>query len=290
MANSRYDYHKEDEKNTDLKFNRGTYIIVRIDGEKFHQFSDTHNFHKPNDKRALDLMIESAKQVMRTYKGHIPLAYGHSDEFSFLIKSTSNMLSRRLFKITSVLASIFTAAYNSNWDKFFKNPLLGEITDKTCSAHFDARPKEYPNYRAVIDYFRWRQVDCHINNLYNTSLHALTGRYINYKLDGSRQPITEWIQDKSSFLSSRDATEKLSGTVSSEKHDLLYLQCKINYNNELEQFKKGSVIVDTQDNFNGKNPNLDAIKVFHLDLIKGTEFWDQNRQIFEDYVSCPPTK
>lgn len=290
MANSRYNYHKEEEKCTDLRFNRGTYVIVRVDGDKFHSFSSSHDFHKPNDKRALDLMIESAKQVMKTYKGHIPLAYGHSDEFSFLIKSSSGMLSRRVFKITSMLASVFTAAYNNNWDKYFKNPQLGEVTSREGDAYFDARPKEYPNSSAVIDYFRWRQIDCHINNLYNTTLHALTGRYINYKLDGTRKPITDWITDKDAFFSSKDATDRLSGTVSSDKHDIMFLKYKINYNNELEQFKKGTIVIDKQNDYDGRNPDYDAIKECHVDLIKGSEFWDKNSHIFDDYVSCPPCK
>lgn len=321
MANSRYDFHKEEEKLTDLRFNRGSYIIIRIDGHKFHNFSAEHNFHKPNDKRALDLMIESAKQVMRAYKGQIPLAYGHSDEFSFLIRSCSSMLSRRIFKITSMLPVIFATSYNSNWDRFFNDPSQGEVTKRKYDAWFDARPKEYPNYKAVIDYYRWRQIDCHINNLYNTTLHALTGRYVKHELtqldadcsngalksqgltafengsgDGKlysvkKTPITDWITEDSKFMPPREATERLSETVSSDKHDIMFLDFKINYNNELEQFKKGAIVVDTQRDYNGKNADLDAIKVFHRDLTRNTDFWDEHSHIFDDdYVACPPTR
>lgn len=318
MANSRYDYHKQEEKLTDLRFNRDTYIIVRIDGHRFHNFSAEHNFHKPNDKRALDLMVDSAKQVLRTYKGHIPLAYGHSDEFSFLIRSTSTMLSRRVFKITSMLPVIFATYYNTNWDRFFSDPKQGEITKRKYDAWFDARPKEYANYCSVINYFRWRQIDCHINNLYNTTLHALTGRYMRHELtlqddsstsfkntieqffdngsgDGklyqlTKTPITDWITDKAKFLSARDATEKLSKTVSSDKHDIMFLEYKINYNNELEQFKKGTVVVDTQIDYDGTNADLNSIQHFYRDLTRNTNFWDENKHIFEDYVSCPQTK
>lgn len=314
MANSRYDFHKKDEEYTDLRFNRGTYIIVRIDGDKFHNFCSEHNFHKPNDKRALDLMVESAKHLMRTYKGHIPLAYGHSDEFNFLIRSTSNLLSRRIFKLTSMLPVVFATAYNSKWDTFFNNPNQGFVTARKYDAWFDARPKEYPDYRAVIDYFRWRQIDCHINNLYNTCLHALTGRYIRHDLepvapgteyksgdvftngsgDGKiytlkRTPMKIWKPDHK-FLSSREATEKLSGTVSSDKHDIMYLEHNINYNNELEQFKKGTIVVDTQKDYNGKNDDSSALKHFSLDITKSSSFWDQNAHIFEYYGACPATK
>lgn len=311
MANSRYDFHKEEEKLTDLRFNRGSYIIVRIDGHKFHTFCVEHKFHKPNDKRALDLMVDSAKQVMRTYKGQIPLAYGHSDEFSFLIRSSSTLLSRRIFKITSMLPVIFATHYNSNWSKFFDDPARGECTKKKYDAWFDARPKEYANYKSVIDYFRWRQIDCHINNLYNTTLHTITGQYIRHELipstdatlalfdngsgDGSkfqlkRTHIKEWVTEEGKFLPPREATERLSKTVSSDKHDILFLDYKINYNNELEQFKKGTIVVDTQADYDGTNPDATAIKHLNKDFTRSAAFWDENSHIFDDYVSCPPTR
>lgn len=311
MANSKLDYLKEEEKATDLRFNRDTYIIVRVDGDKFHNFSAVHNFHKPNDKRALDLMVDAARQVLMTFRGHIPLAYGHSDEFSFLIKSTSNLLSRRVFKITSMLPVVFATRYNSSWDLYFGDPARGTVTKKCYDAWFDARPKEYANYKSVINYFRWRQIDCHINNLYNTTLHALTGRYLRHELIPAdqqnsnepvfenglgdekkyhlkRTPITDWIRDSSQFLSPRDATEKLSGTVSSDKHDILFLDHKINYNNELEQFKKGTILVDTlRSNQSDDKADGRTIKQYHVDLTKGSSFWDQNSYIFEDYITCP---
>jgi len=299
MANSKYDFHKEEERITEPRFNRGTYIIVRVDGHKFHAFTEVHRFDKPNDKRALDLMVESAKQVIKTFKGHIPLAYGHSDEFSFLIRSSSSLLSRRVFKITSMIPVVFATYYNSNWDRFFQDSLSGAVTEKKYDAWFDARPKEYPNFKAVIDYFRWRQVDCHINNLYNTTLHAMSGRYVRYELlsqpDASmsgveslktvkRTPITDWIKDQSKFSSAKEATEQLSKTVSSDKHDIMFLRYGINYNNELEQFKKGSILVDIDADYGNKRPKDESIRHLSVDLIGSQKFWDEYRHIFDDFI------
>ena len=42
-------------------------------------------------------------------------------------------------------------------------------------ATFDSRIVLYPNEAVVKDYFRWRQVDCHINNLYNTVFWEMVG-------------------------------------------------------------------------------------------------------------------
>lgn len=38
---------------------------------------------------------------------------------------------------------------------------------------FDARSILYPSKENIRDYLSWRQVDCHINNLYNTAFWAL---------------------------------------------------------------------------------------------------------------------
>lgn len=35
----------------------------------------------------------------------------------------------------------------------------------------------YPTDSVIKDYLRWRQVDCHINNLYNTAFWKLVRRY-----------------------------------------------------------------------------------------------------------------
>jgi tRNA(His) guanylyltransferase len=93
MANSRFTYVRDFELADKILPN--TYMLVRIDGKGFHRlgtlqptsiwfismrtdnciapvvfllftkrFSSTHDFAKPNDKRALDLMDRAAKHVM----------------------------------------------------------------------------------------------------------------------------------------------------------------------------------------------------------------------------------
>lgn len=44
------------------------------------RFSDAHDFEKPNDVRALDLMNRAAKAVMEEFPD-IVLAFGESDEY-----------------------------------------------------------------------------------------------------------------------------------------------------------------------------------------------------------------
>ena len=47
------------------------------------RFSEVHNFGKPNDLRALQLMDHAATEVMEEYPDII-LAFGESDEYRFV--------------------------------------------------------------------------------------------------------------------------------------------------------------------------------------------------------------
>lgn len=53
-----------------------------------------YSFEKPNDRRALDLMNAAAKVVV-TELPEITIAYGVSDEYSFVFHKTCNLFERR---------------------------------------------------------------------------------------------------------------------------------------------------------------------------------------------------
>lgn len=80
--------------------------------------------------------------------------------------------------------SAFTSSYVYNWNKYFDGQIKGDDgieydkVDLKYPPSFDGRCVLYPTQEELIDYFKWRQVDCHINNLYNTAFHALTGEYV----------------------------------------------------------------------------------------------------------------
>lgn len=86
---------------------------------------------------------------------------------------------------------------------------------------FDGRVIMYPTDEDIKAYLSWRQVDCHINNLYNTCFWSLV----------SVKKFTE-----------REATEKLKFTDSSYKNELLFHEFGINYNKISPQFRKGTTI------------------------------------------------
>lgn len=58
------------------------------------RFAEQHKFTKPNDDRALGLMTRSARSVMGELEDLV-IAYGQSDEFSFVFKRTSTLFKRR---------------------------------------------------------------------------------------------------------------------------------------------------------------------------------------------------
>jgi tRNA(His) guanylyltransferase len=63
-----------------------------------NRFSDVHKFAKPNDKAALDLMTCCARRVLNDFS-ELLLAYGQSDEYSFVFRPDTQVYSRRAFKV-----------------------------------------------------------------------------------------------------------------------------------------------------------------------------------------------
>lgn len=214
MAKSRFEYVREFERDNILL--QGCFIVIRIDGRGFHKFSEDYNFSKPNDIRALKLSNAAALNVKRCIKDVI-LAFGESDEYSFVLRPDTTLFNRRENKLVSTFASTFTANYVKLWSKFFPDM---ELSFKNLPT-FDCRAVVYPNLKILKDYVNWRFVDTHINNLYNTVFWTLV-------IKGG--------------LSTREAEQKLMGTSSADKNEILFKEFGINYNNEPEIFKKGSLI------------------------------------------------
>ncbi|VDB89788.1 unnamed protein product [Peniophora sp. CBMAI 1063] len=213
MAGSRFAYVKSFELPDPLL--PGTFIVLRLDGHAFHRFSDVHKFAKPNDVRALELMDRAARAVMDEYKD-VVLAFGESDEFSFLLRRSAQLYNRREAKILTTLCSYFTSAYIFHWPTFFPD------TPLVYPPCFDGRIVLYPSDREVRDYFAWRQADTHINNLYNTAFWALV---------------------QQGGQSTTEAHETLKGTVSNQKHDILFSRFNVNYNELDARYRRGSILV-----------------------------------------------
>ncbi|GAA0158366.1 hypothetical protein LIER_15416 [Lithospermum erythrorhizon] len=168
-----------------------TWIVIRIDGCHFHKFSDIHDFEKPNDTHALNLMNSCAMAVVEEFND-VVFAYGVSYEYSFVLKKDSQFYGRRPSEIVSVITSFFTSVYVMKW----KECLL--LTELKLSPYFDGRAICYPSNEILLDYLVWRQVDCHINNQYNTCFWML-------------------VKSDKTKMTKAEAQEYLKGTQTREK-------------------------------------------------------------------------
>jgi len=214
---SDYQYVKEFESKDSIT--KCTHAIVRIDGHGFTKFCEHYKFTKPNDKNALDLMNMAAMETMKKFDD-ILFAYGCSDEFSFYFSPETTLWDRRKDKILSSVVSAFTSFYVFYWKDFFME------LNKDFLPNFDSRIIEYPLIENVKDYFCWRQADCHYNNTFNTTFWNLVNKGNKTK---------------------DEAFQILKGTTTKERNAILYSKFNINYNNEPDIFKKGTVIYKDED-------------------------------------------
>ncbi|XP_057774974.1 tRNA(His) guanylyltransferase 1-like isoform X3 [Salvia miltiorrhiza] len=237
-----------------------TWIVVRVDGCHFHRFSDVHEFEKPNDAQALDLMNACAIAVLEEFRD-VVFAYGVSDEYSFVLKKDSQLYQRCASEIVSAIVSFFSSTYTMRWNEFFPQKEMKYLP------YFDGRAVCYPSCEIIKDYLAWRQVDCHINNQYNTCF---------------------WLLVKSG-KSKSDAQSYLKGTQTQEKNELLdQLSGIINYYNTLPpMFRLGSSVywdketkmVDDKEGAAGKSRRIVVVR--HCNIIE-TGFWEAHPHILDD--------
>jgi tRNA(His) guanylyltransferase len=303
MANCKYAYVRAFEEATNAILLPDCFVVVRVDGQSFRRLSRAAGFQKPNDKHCCDLMVRAAQSVMKRFSPDVGLAYGQSDEFSFVFRRKSNCFNRRINKFVSLVPSVFSSAFARNWSQFFPDAILDE------DQAFDGRAVMYPSTDVLRDYLSWRQVDCHINNLYNCTFHALTGHFVRHLEQQASpdqtpvvvtQPLAVYSDPDFVPMSPQQATQRLDGTVSSDKHEILFSQFGVNYNNELQQFRKGSVILLSQDQVvrnreetkvrvkrdKSESPSSSRVcdtRVLHTDII-GDKFWIDNKYIL-DYLN-----
>ncbi|KAM7349205.1 tRNA-histidine guanylyltransferase [Cochliomyia hominivorax] len=254
MACSRYEYVKGYERDDSILPN--VWIVIRVDGKGFHKFSKIHDFDKPNDVNALNLMNNAAQTVMEEFRDII-ISYGQSDEYSFVFRKETNVFNRRLSKLLSYVTSLFTSSYVLNWSSWMGDK---KLQYPPC---FDGRVVLYPSDQNLRDYLSWRQADVHINNLYNTT-------FWNLVLKGG--------------LTNQEAEAKLRGTFSADKNELLFSRFGINYNNLPALYRKGTILLRKNVALNDKQSTKRQIIVpLHEDMIRD-KFWKEHTELLGKYV------
>lgn len=236
MANSEYEYVRKFEQWDALP--PSNWIVVRVDGRGFSKLCRKYEFTKPNDQHALDLMNAAAREVVRSMVD-IVLAYGQSDEYSFVFHESTKLFDRRASKLATTVATTFTAEYCMQWSSFFPDDPL-----ERPYPTFDGRCVCYPKRKILRDYLSWRQADCHINNLYNTT-------FWNLVLKDGQSP--------------SEAEQSLKGTLAADKNEILFSKFGINYNNEPEIYRKGTVLYRSYDELTTQTPTTNGHSISFKD-------------------------
>ncbi|KZV25685.1 TRNAHis guanylyltransferase [Dorcoceras hygrometricum] len=193
----------------------------------------------------------------------IVFSYGVSDEYSFVLKKESQLYGRRASDIVSAVVSYFSSMYTMKWKDFFPHREI------IYPAYFDGRAVCYPSSHILRDYLAWRQVDCHINNQYNTCF---------------------WMLVKSGKTKSAAQTY-LKGTQVQEKNELLaQLSGTTDYYNKLPpMFRLGSSVyrskkekntVDEKEEGGIVDKLCEKVVIEYCNIIEPS-FWEAHPEILD---------
>ncbi|MDO5850159.1 MAG: tRNA(His) guanylyltransferase Thg1 family protein [Methanobacteriaceae archaeon] len=218
---------KDYEIYSNLNVPKGSNVVLRLDGRKFHTLSRKLNLEKPYDINFSSLMVEVSKDLFREFSPKF--IYTFSDEISILLDEIP--FGGRIEKLDSVFASIasgsFTYHFMNDLDKFDIN-FEDDLKSIILPISFDSRV--VPVGDDVLDYFKWRQDESWRNCVNAYGIWALNQDY-----------------------SSKVATEKIRGLKSKDIHELLF-ERGINLNNVETWKKRGIGIYKKSHKIEGFNP------------------------------------
>jgi len=140
-------------------------VAVRIDGRAFHTF--TKGFKKPFDQSLSD-MFRYATKVLVKETGAV-IGYTQSDEISLILyqedPKSELFFDGKIYKLTSVLASIATAAFNKMWLTYLVDH-QSDIDHKVWQlATFDCRVWQLPTKWEAVNMLLWREKDARRNSV-----------------------------------------------------------------------------------------------------------------------------
>lgn len=167
-----------------------------------------------------------------------------------MINRCTNFCDRNLAELLSVIVSNFTSNYVFNWKRYFG------IDELQNAPTFRASTLLIPNEENLVTYLLTKQHECYIKNLNNTLYCALVGEYRRYSLDAmscdpdstldKRDDLTYKIEEtvqRKKCVSDVEAVRLIQNEINSisKINEYLFKEFGINYNNELELFRKGTL-------------------------------------------------
>lgn len=232
---SRWAYVKQFEAVSNEMLLPNVWVVIRVDGKNFSQFTRVHQYQKPIDHGAIHLMNTCALNVMRAFP-EVLMCYGQSDELNFLLARDTNLFNRRTSKLNSLFASLVASNFVMHWNGTMNTQLgattnlidneNGNNSDKDRQLQyapaFDSRCIAFPTISSMKDYFRWRQEDAFVNHVYNTCFWSLVQK-----------------QGKSPS----EAQSLLSGTSFSDRNELLFNTFGLNIAKDPAMYRRGTILI-----------------------------------------------
>jgi len=155
-------------------------ICARIDGKGFSKF--TKQFKRPYDPRMSELMTQTMSYL--TEQTQASIGYTQSDEITLVWYSnevkSQIFFDGRIQKMTSVLASMTTAFFNS---------LIAEyIPEKIGTmALFDCRVWQLPTLQEAANTLLWREYDATKNSISMAARHYYSHKALHKKTGNQMQ-------------------------------------------------------------------------------------------------------
>lgn len=152
-------------------------VIARIDGRSFSSF--TTGLERPYDNRMSALMMDTTLFLCRETNARC--GYTQSDEITLAWLDSEMIFKGRISKLTSVLASLAAAYFNSQ--VFFR---LGKEYAAKLPC-FDCRVWNVPDVSEGTNTFLWRELDATKNSISMAARHYYSHAQLHNKNGGEMQ-------------------------------------------------------------------------------------------------------
>lgn len=165
---------KKWEAETETKLDPERFIVIRLDGRSFRQF--TRSFDYPVDQHLQESLIRTTEDLVKEFNA--TTGYCQRDEITLVLpriknektgKYVESMFGNRLQKLVSISASFATARYNHHLCSLSSD--VDHLTEKfkkmnSGRAHFDSRVLSVETDQDVRDIVWWRyRWDCFDNGI-----------------------------------------------------------------------------------------------------------------------------
>lgn len=157
------------EKFRSKKISNG-FFAVRLDGRNFTRFTE-ERFEKPFDKEFNRIMVIISKEMMKEFNPII--TFTQSDEISLIFDENSQIFSRRIEKILSIIAAFASSKFSQIY------------SDKKKVVMFDSRIIVFKEKNDIVDYLIWRHKDTFRNCVNSWLYFTLLNKGLSKKeIDG----------------------------------------------------------------------------------------------------------